>query len=202
MTFTFIPSSDPFSLIRGYSISWFLFLYTYAGYCSLYGSLFRGATRQRYFIIYLVCVALMVIAYGVMEFVETKIPALTDYEMTGFFSRYCSILNFIGSISLFHVFKSIEIKKRWMQKIIGLIAPLTFGVYLIHDNPHMRGIIYKDLLKTSTIGDNWLTIPSILLMAVGIFVACGMIEFYRRKLFALWENNERYNNTIDKIQKK
>ena len=81
------------------------------------------------------------------------------------------------------------------------VAPLTFGVYLIHDNIYIRTILWKDLLSPkSHIGD-WTFTPYLIAVAVSIFVACLAIDWLRDRLFKVLKINERIDAISDRMHK-
>ena len=43
-------------------------------------------------------------------------------------------------------------------------APLSFGVYLLHDNPNVRGFVWETL-NPSRLAGAWYLVPGVLLLA-------------------------------------
>ena len=87
----------------------------------------------------------------------------------------------------FLYFKSIKIKNETINKIILKIAPLTFAVYIIHEQPTLRNILYKDILHTEICYHNIYGIFIILGSVIAIFIICVLIEYIRKKVFKLIE---------------
>lgn len=52
-----------------------------------------------------------------------------------------SFSNFVGAVGLLLIFKDFKFKSR----IVNGVAATTFGIFLIHENPYVRGWIYKFL---------------------------------------------------------
>jgi hypothetical protein len=73
---------------------------------------------------------------------------------------------------------------------------------LIHDNSNLRDYIYRTVLKTQDIPDNFYTIFVLLAMIFGVFVCCSIIEYIRRRVFGIWENSKWFNNLVIKVQHK
>lgn len=86
----------------------------------------------------------------------------------------------IESIALFLYFHSLKINNKYISKIILKIAPLTFGVYLIHEQSVLRTVLYKNILHTEICYHNpygcLILIASVLL----IFSICIGIEYVRK----------------------
>lgn len=111
-------------------------------------------------------------------------------------SDYNSINIFINSICLFLLFLQIDIKNKFIKKIILFISPLTFGVYIIHCNPLIFKKIYVELLQIQkyTTSSNYLII--MLLKCALLFIVCISIEKLRQLIFKL------IGLIIKKIQRK
>lgn len=91
----------------------------------------------------------------------------------------CPLIIF-GAISFFFVFKNLKIK----SKIINKIAPLVFGVYLIHENPYVSQLLYSKIrVINSQIDSSLLIFFVLLLIAICVFVICACIEKIRQKIF-------------------
>ncbi len=92
---------------------------------------------------------------------------------------YNSPLLYFSAIALFFFFKSLTIKAR----LVFFCAPLVLGVYLIHDHPYVRSVIYKTVLQLDQINQAN-PIHALALMPVvivGIFFACIAIESLRAR---------------------
>ena len=91
---------------------------------------------------------------------------------------------FISSLSLFMFFKNITFKNNVLQKIIGFFAPLTFGVYLIHENIFLRKILYNGIFNSKNYVDYIIIYPVIVfIQALSILVICSLLEYIRISLF-------------------
>ena len=193
--------SDPFSVENGYSIAWFIFLYFLAGYIKLYGFK-RRITRIYWTAIYIICVILIFCADGILEFLSNYLTIIIKYDLIHHFSRYCSILVLVASVSLFMSFREINVKNTFVVSFIKTLAPLTFGIYLIHDNFVVRNFLYFDLFKLNTLPHNLIAIPIIFLDILLVFVGAALIEWCRSKLFLVLEKSKKYNAIVDTIQHK
>jgi len=86
-------------------------------------------------------------------------------------SRSSFVTIFIA-ISLVYTFA----RKNYKIKIINYLANGTFGVYLIHDNPYIRPLLWNWLNnKSEPFMPNW-SIPYALLCTITIFIICSIID--------------------------
>lgn len=95
-------------------------------------------------------------------------------------SRYTSPLTIFSAVSLFFVFKNLKIKYSWPL----FIAPLCFGVYLLHFNYFTwNGIIHPILFKIDAMystNNLFYFILSTIGLAIVIFILCLFVEKIRQ----------------------
>lgn len=160
---------------QGYGIIWFITLYVIAGYIRLYGK--EKNKKYLYLLLYVIISAFIYLSRIVMTkvFPDGKI----QYNM---FYAYNSVPVTLSSICLFMFFKQVKLHKEFMKKIVLKIAPLTFAVYLIHEHPLIRKILYTKILHTDLFLYSKKFMISIFLSCIGIFITCCIIEFVRKTL--------------------
>lgn len=137
-----IPKGNAFGADYGYSLVWFVCLYFIATYIKKYNI---NIAFKRCILGYILFSCIMFSSYIILNLLIGKNPTLHNYEIPTYYMRYNSIFNCIASVLLFLAFRSVQISSRWIIKMITLIAPLTFGIYLIHDNPIFREWYWKAL---------------------------------------------------------
>lgn len=81
------------------------------------------------------------------------------------------------------------------SKIINNLAKPTLGIYLIHDNPLVRGVIYQWLKIDNGLVSNYSFIVYIFIIAIAIYIICSLIEWIRQQLF-LWIYNRKISINI------
>lgn len=106
-------------------------------------------------------------------------PILNIYELDNYFYHRHSILVIALSYGLLLIFTNINIKP---NKIINTISSTTFGIYLIHDNNHLRGIIWHDILRVSEYKYKPTLILYLIVCVIGVFIICAIIDYLRQKL--------------------
>lgn len=162
---------DAFLLNNGLSGLWLMYLY-------LVGGLFRQLGLSKAFkkgaLLYLIMTALTTLAFG---FLRPGRLALSNLLI-----QYNSPAVFLGSVGMFCAFAGLEIKKG--KALIGLVAPLTFGIYLIHTHPIVFGWLigrFRFLAR----GSSAVLVAGTLGIALGIFLFCAVIDWLRLQLFRL-----------------
>lgn len=63
------------------------------------------------------------------------------------------------------------------------IAPMTFAVYLIHDNNYVRPILWKWIMANTSL-DSSLLYVQIIAYSLGIFVTCVIIDYLLKRLMS------------------
>ena len=149
------------ALERGYHIGWLMMLYLLGGWIRLYGC---GRLRRFSLPVYVVCVLL---TWRLRRFQEYTSPTVL-----------------LAAVALLVLFENFHLP-RWLEKTVFALAPLTFGVYLLHDHPLIRVHFIMPFFRIFTY---FSTLKLILLLPLGfggLYAACLLLEFLRTKLFSL-----------------
>jgi len=163
----------------GYGIAWFVVLYLLAAYLRRYYTPdFRAGRHLLRFAVF----ALLVPLSKFCVLWLSKTPLLQDVKLSDMFYKYNSVLVLLSSLCAFLLFLNLKINSRILAKAIAAAAPLTFGVYLIHEHPSLRGILWKFIDAPAWVGSRRLIVllPAAVL---GIFLTCMVIERLRTLLF-------------------
>lgn len=117
----------------------------------------------------------------IILFVAIYSAYFTKYQILAWrITTYNSPFIIINSILFFYIFKNLSIKN---LSIIYKIAPLTFGIYLIHDYPSCAYHLSKFTYSLSKISPSPLYTFIILVgLMISIFVSCAIVEYLRMKL--------------------
>ena len=172
-----LPSSYTFDTTNGYSITWFVCLYIFAGYIKLH--LTKNVKTSIYLNVYLFTSLFITIAGIIIDILCNHLGIASQKEKL---LQYNSIFVLIESVALFMFFKQLQISNSKLRKIIPTIAPLTFAVYLIHEQIELREILYKQILHTEICYNNHYSILIFVGSVLTIFIICSLIEFVRQKL--------------------
>lgn len=149
----------------GHGVFTMLLIYIIARYCGKYIKDIKKAFPL-YIFIYLLTFAL-VITCIIFE------KELLAWRLIS----YNSPLVILGAIFFFYSFKKIKLKSH----IINKIAPMAFGVYLIHDIPYNRIIIAKFMEQVNKAIENPVLMGiALITIAIAIFLICACIEKIRQ----------------------
>ena len=75
---------------------------------------------------------------------------------------------------------------KYISKIISVVAPLTFGVYLIHENNIIKNNILRYTFNKDPYNISLRSAMSLVyLRALKIFIICIIMDFFRNLLFNL-----------------
>lgn len=74
--------------------------------------------------------------------------------------------------------------KPFTNRLVNTVAGCTFGVYLIHDNPVVRSLLWKDWLNWNDYFTSGSFIPRLILSVLLVFTVCTLIEWLRQKTVA------------------
>lgn len=179
----------------GYTFLWFCVLYIVAAYIRLYVPV-EGKQRKWGLLVYGLCALGVGLARFAAHYVTTAIFGTP--MLTSFFYSYNSILVVPASIGLFLAMRTIN-AEGIAAKLIGFFAPLAFGVYLIHDHPSIRPMLWS-ILKPYIFADSIWLIPYGLACTAGIFLVCCAVEWLRQKVFKLCRVSELIDKVCGKLQ--
>jgi hypothetical protein len=183
---------------NGYTYTWFCVLYMVAAYIRLYVP--ERVKYQKFmfsaFIFFSLCICgEKFLAHYITPYIFGTV------RLTSLFYSYNSIISFLAAVTLFQTFRGINIKSKKLNNLVFFVAPLTFAVYLIHEQDLLRPVLWEFLNPGKTANEPYM-IGYVLLCAVGIFVICCIIEFIRQFLFDKLKINYLINTTCDRIQNK
>ena len=172
----------------GNGIVWFTTLYLVAAYVRKYYNNTKYSIKV-YIRFYLMVGLLVPISkFLIVASTKTILTKYVEKELlingSNIFYTYNSPLVVIASFLFFAIFLNINIKGKRISRVISFFSPLTLGVYLIHENPHLRKILWEGLqLKNFT--EKWYFMFLIIIVVIGIFCACSIIEYMRKKIFII-----------------
>lgn len=139
---------------------WFCTLYLIAGYIRIYPDKYSNSFK--------LCFIISTLAFLIILFRYT----FANVSIWGLKNITCIIF----AIALFCVFKNINIKN---IKAINLISSTSLGIYLIHDNPIIRPLLWNKWLNVNHYSQN----KHFWIFAIGsvaiVFVICCVIELVR-----------------------
>lgn len=200
LVFSVLPNfayvSDFTGVRGGSSLLWFATLYILAAYFRLYVP--ERIKQQKWMLPgYLLC-CLLICGERFLAYAVTP-KVFGTVKLASFFYAKNSILTLAASLLLLQFFRGLHIHGKFTSKIIGFTAPLTFAVYLLHDNPTLRPVLWS-WIDLPAGAESPLLIVRVLLTAVCIFTICCLIEFVRKWLFEKLRITGTVHHLCDKIQ--
>lgn len=166
----------------GSGVVWFVTVYLFGAYLKRF--YVPDGRTARHFLHFLAAGLLIPASRFVIELLLAtplgKIGFLQDL-MWGYslFYQYNSVLVLAAALLVFIAFLNLEIRPGRLQRLILAAAPLSFGVYLLHDNPNWRGTLWE-WINPSQMADKWYLVPGVLVLAAGIFLICALLEMLRK----------------------
>lgn len=198
--FSIIPTidfiSDPFGSAYGYGVVWFIVLYIIAAYIRIYGLKIKHPFTT--YTIITIAVLLINILYQFPK--SGRIKFLFTLQ-----TYYNSVFVLLGAISLFMFFMNLEINGKNITSIIKWIVPKSFAVYLIHEQPVFRDVLWQKIIMIERFSTNAISLLlTILVSTVIIFTVCILIDTVRSTLTYKIENKlaDYFETIINKITTK
>ena len=167
---SFIPFATTLNVEGGNSIIWFCVLYMFAAYIKRYGIL---CSKTKILIIF--TSACFLIAYFSSIFIAILSQKMGfNGKGASLFTTYTSFPMLFGAVGVLCIVINLpQIKK--FGKVILWFSVSTFSVYLIHDNPYLRHLIW-DLFRINQLTNKFYIAPYILLVVIIIFVICTLLD--------------------------
>jgi surface polysaccharide O-acyltransferase-like enzyme len=172
---------DVFLFNGGYSPIWLIMLYVFGGIlskCNILSKLKPWALM----LLYLLMVVITWAERFVCDYYNTHFSQAEPLKIN--LTSYLSPTIFLAAVFLCLGFSKLKISKT-SSKIIKILAPASFGVYLIHDNPYVRNLVVKK------IASNFLKLGALELgvavvtTVIVIYLVCSVIDILREKIFKI-----------------
>lgn len=191
-------TSSKLLLFDGYNVLWFLVLYCIAAYIRLY----YVPTHKMSFHLrrYLLSAGVVSLLFVAIHYIAHRIPTIRVTTISSDLSDYNSLTALVPAILLFIVFLNLKISNKSIGKIIALLSPLTFGVYLIHDEPHLRKLLWGYLDLPSHIHNPYFPLYCLFIVAA-IYVICSLVDWCRAALFRYAGNISSVKTTGDQVER-
>ena len=189
-----IPSANPFGVYQGASVIWFIVLYLIGSYIRLYIDVMKYKFKA--LLLYISASAIVCLCWIILTILSKRISAISN--VVNYYCRYNCIIVVVASVALFIMFLRIKIHNNILTKIIRFFAPLTLGVYLIHDNPNIRNILWNRIFTQGNLISNPLVVFQVILRMLIIFLCCSFVDYFRSILF-IFEKSKIYSKFLEKL---
>lgn len=186
---TFIPYGGEDGIvgvngIGGTNIAWFCVIYLISSYLRVFFSIEQlRKNRMKILLVFSSSISVMILFQICMEFFQAKVGFGGSYGT--WFLNYASLFNLMASASIFMLFLSFKFEcTTKLRRVIAFLSSSTFGVYLIHENPHMRPILWgcvNDLNDAFLFDSNYPV--KVVTVSLAIFMVCCLMEQLRKSTF-------------------
>lgn len=179
------------NLHGGYSYVSFIVLYVTAAYLRRY-----PPRKRRWLGWYFLLSAVTAASRIIMAVLYRRYGFSSDYLKV--FMQYNSVTVVAASVCLFLFFLHLEIRGRVPRALIRFFAPLTFGVYIIHEHRDLRDPLWNRL-KPWEIARS----PKVFLMLIAtvlsLFLVCSLLEYLRQTLSRLLRVPDLFGRIADRL---
>ena len=167
-------------LSKGNNLIWFVILYMTAAYIRLYGIKlsnvkwllgYLGAT------VGLLLSNLLIASATCRFFGQVKSASLFYLNNT--------IFVYVSAVCLFCLFKELKMSNKMLTKLIVSVAPFSFGVYLLHENPLLRERLWAFVNASRFMGGRWDVFLTLLYMC-GIILAFFIVAVALTMVYKLF----------------
>lgn len=160
---------DTFQVEGGYSLIWMIALYIVGAYIRLRD--FKSDSLAMFGIYFV----LSLLTYLM------KLNFDGDINLDVLYA-YNSITVLGASVALFMCFKDLKLDVPVVSHFFRFLGPLTFGVYLIHENPYIREVLWKYLDVTAYYNSTDF-FKNYVISVLSVFIVCALIEKVRQVVF-------------------
>ncbi len=199
LVFTCIPAlanKDSFGMREGYSIGWVLLMYLLGGCLSRFRFGHKLPTWLL-LLLYVGSVALSVAATTLADLSQSEnfLRLLSHKTLMGFNTP----TSLVCGLCLMLIFQKYPQPPSWLRKIIRLLAPVSFGVYIIHMHPFMQDVFFGNMRYRFLIQYSAPVLAAaVILTCVVIFLVCAGLDWLRLWLFKGLKLKQRLQKLEDK----
>jgi len=173
-------------ITSGRDFPWMIVLYLTGSYIRRFG---LSLGKKQSFIGFVICVMITGLVRTPLGILSQRL--IGRDVLAGLFFRYNSVTVFLGAVLLFNALRQqdrIKIKRPVLK-----LAPLSFAVYLIHDNPNVREILWKALPLEIIMKSGILpTLAALIAVVVIIFLVGCLVERIRLLLHDICHTEKLY----------
>lgn len=183
--FSLVPTAldkDLFFTRAGYTFLWLTVLYL-LGACVRKLDLLGRASARACLAGYFLCV---LAALGMKLLFRPGPGPLTPmgrFLRPDLLVSYTSPAILLSALFLLALFRKLRVPEGRPARTVNFLAPLAFGVYLIHTHPLIWNFVLRDRFADLAQLPPLLCAGGALLAAGGIFLACTAVELCRHRLF-------------------
>ena len=182
VVFSLIPTlfqADPASLKGGYSFVWITILYMFGSYIKKY-EINRIFTARNCICGYISCCLITYISKILIDFISIFILGKSKYG--NLLLSYVSPTIIFAAFFLVVCFSNIKVNYI-TKKFLDLFAPVSFGVYLFHEEPLIKTIFIRDKFISFLDYNPLITCFLVLITALCIWLIGSCLDMVRKIIF-------------------
>lgn len=194
-----VSTNDLFNINNGYSITWFIIMYLIGSYIRIYANHEKceKKSKNKFLYLYTACIIVTWGSKVLIEYVTIKV--FGEPKATGILVNYISPTIVLAAVFLFLSCYKYKFTNKYILMMIRIFAPISFIVYLIHDNNLIRNYFIKDSFSNISETTIILLIFIVIISAVFIFIICSILEYLRLLIFRILNINKIINYIEQKI---
>ncbi len=194
--FNFPGGRNVFGVAEGYSVIWLLVLYLIGAYIRKN----KFDERMKTWKVTLVFVICILLTWGCILFLpDITMGKFGEVRYVMNLLNYTSPTMLLMAACLCILFAKIRCNSEWGRKGVLFLSGTSLGVYLIHVHP----LVWDYCLKGTTISLSEDSLPlllgKLLVMGIGIYIVCTIIESLRKGLFQILKVEEICKKILAKI---
>lgn len=175
--------------IGGTNLVWFVVLYIIAAYIRKYSQQKTGVAIVKYPAVSAIAIACILVFQWVTKCLDERVGFGGSYGT--WFYNYSSILSLIASLGFFKLVLSTRMNETpWKKKVIFFLAQGTLGIYLFHEAPRMRLMLWPFVEQMNQLYLSRIAYPvKILVISSAIFIFGCVAEHCRIYVFRWMVSN-------------
>lgn len=185
--------NDVLRIQNGFEFSWLMVMYLVGGYFSKY-----PVTIKKPYKCLVACLGFTLFNFiykYLIELVTTKLLGEPSYG--DIFMSYTSPVIVGEAICLLLYFSNLNVNNKKIIKLVGLVTPCIFSVYIIHVHPLVFWSILKDAFTGLTEYNLLVVFVLVIAIDIAIFIGCITLDYIRIFAFKFL----KVNYFCDKISK-
>lgn len=180
------------SWLFGGNLMIFVTIYFVCAYCKIYKkTLFNN--RVSYLLVSFFCIIFIIIwricvtYYFGQELKSGKELFVKSGAILNLFTSMYSISNIFLAYCLFYFFNSFN----FHSSIINKLSSSVFGIYLIHDNPLVRGLLWNKIFNMEVLSQKNLFPIIYISIIICVFIICAVLDIIRQFFWGIFSNAKR-----------
>ncbi len=171
----------------GYSFLWLMVLYI-VGACikKCESEITYSVDKRKYMSIYIICVIATLLIYLLLTGCGQKFDFVSVDKFKNSIIGYTSPTILICAIALVMIFKEMRFGDV-IKKAVVFFAPLSFGVYLFHEEPLVRKVFMTGTFERYASYNVLVMAACVLFTAILIWFTGSIFDKIRKKIFKRWE---------------